>query len=99
DTDELRRHFGSGFRREMMRKLLFVISAIYLLTDFPAAQAQLSGPILGYTLDIKASAFRVIKGIPGASALGKPVDLGVKVRRAVVSLERDYALAVSGDTG
>lgn len=72
----------------------------------------LNAPVLGYVLDASRGSVRPIWGIPGASTLGQPFQLGVALRRVEVSARQDYALAVtaagevvaigfaaSGDTG
>jgi hypothetical protein len=82
----------------MMRRTLLVLSAMSLLLRIQVAEAQLTGPILGYTLDTEGSAIRMIRGIPGASAVGEPLDVDIKIGKAVVSMERDYALAVIDGT-
>jgi DNA-binding beta-propeller fold protein YncE len=83
----------------MMKKMVLVLSAITVLLNSPAASTQMSGPVLGYVVNSESFVMRAVKGIPGASALGKPLDLNINVRKAVVSVERDYALAVLADTG
>jgi hypothetical protein len=70
------------------------------LVAAPAARAnQLGGPVLGYVLDPGIAALRIVVGIPGASAMGRPVELGARIRRAVSSVQHDYALAVVETTG
>lgn len=81
-----------------VNKTLLVLVAVSGLMGSPEVRAyQISGPKLGYVADSVTSTVRVINGIPGASAIGKPVSLDVKIRRAQVSIKGDYALAVSDD--
>ena len=80
-----------------MKRTLLVLSAIAMLLTPSMAEAQLTGPILGYTLDAEESSIRIIHGIPGASVVGDRLNVDIKIAKAAVSLERDYALAVSDE--
>jgi len=65
----------------------------------PVAVQQMRGPLVGLFFDAEAGAVRPIRGIPGASTLGKPLELGTAVSRAAISPQQDSALAVTaGDS-
>lgn len=79
----------------MRIKAVFII----LTTTFACASAQTSStsiaavPPLGFVLDNHA--LRPILGIPGASVLGSPLDLGFSINEAVVAGNGQYALAIA----
>jgi len=53
-------------------------------------------PVLGFVLD-NAGGLRPYIGVPGAASIGRPLDLGFPVTRAVVSPAHDYILATVKD--
>ena len=55
----------------------------------------MSGYTLGFVFDARTSALRPLLGIPGAAMLGKPLDAGIGITRAIVSPQQNYALAVT----
>ena len=57
--------------------------------------AQIQAPTLGYVLDPAISAIRPILGIPGASILGKPIDLGLPIDYVAFSADPNSMLALS----
>ena len=79
-----------------------VRTAVALMLALAAALESsgqgIGGPVLGYVLDPGIASLRTIAGIPGASALGQPVELGLRIQRAASSVEHDYALAVAENT-
>jgi hypothetical protein len=62
-----------------------------------AQQGAVAGPVAGYVFDGAAHALRPVLGIPGASILGDPVNLGVALASATVSPRLDSVLAVTAD--
>lgn len=90
----------------MSTKFAFLVSLIWLpyvagqsrpLQD-PSTLSIVSSPVLGFVFDSAAHGLRPIAGIPGASLLGQPLDLGFDVADAAVSPQQDYILALAGDT-
>jgi hypothetical protein len=55
----------------------------------------MSGYTLGYVFDARTSALRPLLGIPGAAVLGKPLDAGIAITRAIISPQQSYALATT----
>jgi hypothetical protein len=64
-----------------------------------SAWGQIRGPRLGYVFDKGAGVLRPILGVPGASRLGEPLDLGVSLALAAISPKQDYALGITQDGG
>jgi len=62
-----------------------------------AQQGRVAGPVAGYVFDGAARVVRPVLGIPGASVLGEPVDLGIAVATASVAPRLDSLLAVAAD--
>jgi hypothetical protein len=62
-----------------------------------AQQGRVAGPVAGYVFDGGARVVRPVLGIPGASVLGDPVDLGMGIARASVAPRLDSLLAVGTD--
>lgn len=60
-------------------------------------QGKLAGPVAGFVFDGSSRALRPIQGIPGASLLGDPVNLGVDLTSAYVSPRQDSAFVVAAD--
>jgi hypothetical protein len=60
------------------------------------AEAGVQGPVSGFVLDRRSHAIRAINGIPGASTLGEPLDIGLAVDRAVFPAQGDPAIIFSG---
>lgn len=58
---------------------------------------SIQGPRLGLVFDDAAGALRPIVGIAGSSTMGDPLPLGVALKRAVISPNQDYALALVGN--
>lgn len=61
------------------------------------AATSLRGPVLGYVVDANTQAVRPLNGIPGASHLGAPLDLGFPVARAVFSSAGNFGLVVAAE--
>jgi hypothetical protein len=60
--------------------------------------ARITGPTLGFLFDAKRGALFRIPGIAGAASLGDRLDVGVRLSRAVVGPQQDFALATrAGD--
>lgn len=62
-----------------------------------AQQSTLGGPIAGYVFDSSARVLRPVRGIPGASLLGDPVNFGFDLAAAYVSPGQDSAMVVGAD--
>jgi hypothetical protein len=62
-----------------------------------AQQGHVAGPVAGYVFDGGSRVVRPVLGIPGASVLGDPVDLGIGVTMAAVAPRLDSLLAVGAD--
>ena len=66
--------------------------------DATAAQNQfIAGPFLGFATDRGGEAIRPILGIPGAAIIGNRLDLGLGFRKAVISPQQNYALALRSE--
>src|SRR5438128_5391554 len=68
----------------------------------PAAygqQAGITGPSSGFVFDNSAHGLRPIRGIPGASVIGAPIEFGFDIASASVSPSLDSALVVSANGG
>jgi hypothetical protein len=87
----------SGFSiKHFLRTLLL---AAILAGESPGAAAyaqglSITGPVLGFAVDGAGAGISPIWGVPGASVLGRQLDLGVGIKTAVISPEQNYALAV-----
>lgn len=78
---------------------LFALLVTAAIIGAPAVRGyQINGPTIGYIVD-STSRIRTIDGIPGASAIGAPVNVSTKIRHSLFLVKGDYALAVSEDTG
>jgi len=62
-----------------------------------AQQGSLSGPVAGFIYDSSGRALRPIQGVPGASLIGDPINLGLDLTAAYVSPRQDSAFVVSAD--
>lgn len=71
---------------------LFLASALAALAQ---SSAEMSGPSLGYTPD--GSRVRPMYGLPGAGAVGDPVNIGREL--AEITAAPNYALAIAADNG
>jgi WD40 repeat protein len=60
---------------------------------------RIQGPVLGYLFNPGPRDLRPILGLPGASFVGSPMDLGTELSFAEVSSRLAYALAVSAESG
>ena len=58
---------------------------------------DISGPVTGYVFDASARQVRPVLGIPGASTMGRPLDLGLDLSMAAVAPAQDYLLAGGSD--
>lgn len=56
---------------------------------------SVAAPAMGYAFDANAAAIRPLRGIPGASLLGDPLDPGFAISLAAISPRQNFALAVS----
>lgn len=63
-------------------RLLFKIALLALGTGVLSAQIQ--GVISGYVIDSQSGSIRSVLGIPGASRLGEPADLGFRILSGVI---------------
>src|SRR5437867_425616 len=62
-----------------------------------AQQGSIAGPSSGFAFDQSARVLRQIRGIPGASIVGEPVDFGLSLAAAYVAPRLDSALVVAAD--
>jgi DNA-binding beta-propeller fold protein YncE len=62
-----------------------------------AQQGSLAGPVAGFIYDSSGRALRPVQGVPGASLIGGPVNLGLDLSAAYVSPRQDSVLVVSAD--
>jgi len=62
-----------------------------------AQQGTLSGPVAGFVFDNSAGALRPIRGIPGASLVGDPVNFGMDTAAVWVAPRQDSAIVVGTD--
>jgi hypothetical protein len=64
---------------------------------FAGQQSSLQGPVAGFVFDGGARVLRPIRGVPGASLLGDPVNFGFAVAAVYVSPRQDSAFVVGAD--
>lgn len=62
-----------------------------------AQQSRVAGPASGFVFDGAAHVLRPIRGIPGASLIGDPVDFGFDLTAAYVSPRQDSAVVAAAD--
>lgn len=62
-----------------------------------AQPGRIAGPAIGYAFDREARAVRPILGIPGASMLGAPVELGIDAESAAISPRQDSVIVIGSD--
>jgi hypothetical protein len=60
---------------------------------------SMSGPVLGYVFDPVQRGLRPIWGIAGASTVGEVMNIGMKLSRATLASQQDYAVAVADGSG
>ena len=89
-------------KRSLIRCFLLgtVILTCGVAVPFRAASARLQsvdGPVLGFASDGEGTEIRPILGIPGASILGKPLDIPVEFGGVLISAAQDYAIAIRTD--
>jgi hypothetical protein len=80
------------------KKMRFHRSLLFgLLAAAPGytQNGSVASPAMGFAFDANASAIRPLRGVPGASLLGDPIDSGFAISLAAVSPRQDFALAVS----
>lgn len=65
----------------VQRLVLFLSAACAI-----AAAAEVSGPVLGYVVDVTRQELRPIHGLPGATVMGSAIALGFPVRLAAAVL-------------
>ena len=62
-----------------------------------AQQGHIAGPVSGYVFDRAVRELRPVVGVPGASVIGSPIDLGFPVSNVWVAPRLDSAVAVAAD--
>src|SRR5215831_9744405 len=67
-----------------IRRILIVAAAGALWVQ-GQEPARLSGPVIGFVFDGSARALRPILGIPGASLVGNPLDVGFALESGFVA--------------
>src|SRR5205814_10136245 len=95
----LNRHNG-GFGRVDVRCRSLVLACLIIVPGSACLygqQSSIGGPSSGFAFDQSARVLRQIRGIPGASTLGEPVDFGLSLAAAYVSPRLDSALVVAAD--
>jgi hypothetical protein len=75
---------------------LFVFGCV-AASLLPAQPGRVAGPSSGFVFDSSSSALRRILGVPGASVLGDPLQLGFDVASAYIAPGQDSALVVAAD--
>jgi hypothetical protein len=78
-------------------KLSFAFVLASCASTLVAQTGRIDGPTIGFVYDNSAGALRPVRGIPGASLLGDPVDAGFAMSSAVVAPRQDTAAATAGD--
>jgi hypothetical protein len=85
------------------RTCLFTSAIIVLVcAEAPLVRGQqgsIAGPLSGFAFDNSALVLRPIRGIPGASLIGDPVQFGFDLASATVSPSLDSALVLSAKGG
>lgn len=76
----------------------FPLTALAACLTLHAADAGLSGPVLGLA-GSRSGAVHPILGIPGAALVGDALGLGFAASSAAVSPAQNYVLAIDADTG
>jgi hypothetical protein len=54
-------------------------------------------PVMGFVVDSQSHSLRPIKGFPGASVLGKSINLSVEVTTAKISANGEFALGINSN--
>ena len=62
-----------------------------------AQQGHIAGPVSGYVFDRAGRTLRPVVGVPGASVIGGPIDLGFPASNVWVAPRLDSAVAVAAD--
>jgi len=85
----------------MRSGVLLLVAGSSLLAGLLAGNgwSQIRGPQLGYVFDESQGILRPILGVPGASRLGDPLNLGLSLTLAAISPKQDYALGVTQGDG
>jgi len=74
-----------------------LLTSVFLLAPWlPGQQGTIAGPSAGFVFDSSNHVLRGIRGIPGASLIGDPVDFGFQPAWASVSPALDSAVAADG---
>ena len=78
--------------------LLRIVCIISILSTSIILHAQsqsvINGPLLGFIPNTDGTVIWPVIGIPGASALGNPLDFGMDLAGTVISPKQDYAIAM-----
>jgi hypothetical protein len=77
-----------------MKTRILLASALLAVTGWAA---DLAGPVSGYLFHANSHSLRPVLGIPGASILGQPLDLGFETALVAVAPRQDYLLAAGTD--
>src|SRR5258708_26235395 len=79
-----------------MRRMLVLVSLISTGTGLlPAQQAQMSGPIEGFSFDAPTGSFRAVIGLPGSASFGPAILDGFS--GGTVAPQKNYGLAFKDD--
>jgi WD40 repeat protein len=82
-----------------MRRIISQVFCLAVVILTAPAHGQIAGPRLGYVWDTNARALLPVDGVPGASILGRAVDMGMYIERAAVSQRAGSVLAIAGSDG
>lgn len=82
-----------------MKRVLFVGALSLASITAAGAGTDIAAPVLGYVGDARSNALRMIEGIPGASILGRTVDLGPEITLAAVSPDQTYIWGIAAQGG
>jgi hypothetical protein len=86
-------------RRQLAGIAVSAMLLVFCSIPLAAQNDGISGPVLGFAADETGAAISPILGVFGASLIGEPLQIGVDIKKAVVSPEQNYALALRNDDG
>jgi len=82
----------------MTNRILPIVALVSLAAVLQAQpQGTIDGPVAGYVFDKAAHALRPVRGLPGASSLGSPINWRYRVDQAFVAPKLDSAVGVTSE--
>jgi hypothetical protein len=84
-------------RAVLIWSVLVIVS--FGIAAFGQDQSTINGPLLGFVEDPDGASIQPIRGVLGASVVGRPLVLDSGIRNAVISPKQDYALATRSESG